>query len=181
MLQGSSLELFCTQSDLLSLFDLVEASSALTYAQTGLWEVAVAKLYASGRDLPNLGISILGETSTEASYLVLEAGQTANVEAVPQRNGGVLYAVDQMLNPDTVVLKPGGIYRHECVIAGQLAAISTSSASQALFVRFSRAIRQTFSKHRSYWIGVEAHDLWKNGMRLTIGATVPSQFDLREE
>ncbi len=90
----------------------------------------------------------------------------------------MLYAVDQQDNPDSVVLKPGGLYGRDCLIAGQLSTMSASPVSIALFQRFARAIRSDFKKVRSYMVGPEALRLWKAGTRLTIAVSASRQFDL---
>jgi hypothetical protein len=42
----------------------------------------------------------------------------------------------------------------------------------------SKAIRKNFQKVREYFVGPEALDLMASGVRLTLDATTPPEFDL---
>jgi len=50
----------------------------------------------------------------------LRAEATPIPRSVPQKRGGVLYAIDQVVNPAPVVVKPGGLFEDSCTIAGQV-------------------------------------------------------------
>jgi hypothetical protein len=93
----------------------------------------------------------------------------------------MLYAVDQVANQDTVILRPCGIFRDAAVIAGRIGTVSLSARSVELMHAFVAVIRKDFVKVQSYWVGPGAHGLMRAGMRLTIGVNASRSLDLREK
>ena len=179
MSKSRSLQLFCAYGDLVSVFGDVEASVDLSYTRTGLFAEAKRPTFRSGKELPDLGISQAGETSREPSYLVWRAGVSPIVRPVAQKAGGTLYAVDQSLNPSSIVLKPGGVYADQCVIAGQLGTICEDEESVELYGKFATAIQDRCQRIGAYWLGPEAVSLLRAGRRLTIGINASTALDLR--
>src|SRR5215831_3515074 len=153
MPQGKSMEIFATRADLLTMLLAVETQGPVTYAQTGLFEEDTPRLFARGADIPSLGISASGSTGRGPFFMAFDPRHPVRASPIPQRAGGVLYAVDQKDNPHTVVLKPGGMYKEECLIAGQIGTISDSSESIALYGRFAKHIKKAFARVRSNWLG----------------------------
>jgi hypothetical protein len=177
MARNRSLQLYATKHDFETLFDIVEAIQPLYYARTGLRCEPTALTFASGKDLPDLGFSGGAGAGSDASYLV---GYTAAFESrlITQREGGVLYAFDQLNNPNTIVLRPGGRYLDACLIAGQIGSTSTENVSEKLYDTFSKNLRKQFARVRAYWVGPEAMSEWRKGLRLTIGVNSSSAYDL---
>jgi len=86
--------------------------------------------------------------------------------------------VDQLVNPDTVVLNPGGVWRGDILLYGRVATVSGSAESQRLMRRFRAAIRSGFRQVRAFWVGPEALRMLHSGKRLTIAEQSPRGFDL---
>jgi len=128
--------------------------------------------------MEGLGISRTGN-HLEPSYLVAPRNVAVAARAVPQRKGGVLFALDQMENPSTFVFQPGGIFEQQCLVAGHIGTIHEDPIGKELLQDFSRAVTRGFKKVRSYWVGPEALTLLDSGVRLvTISAKEPSEYDL---
>src|SRR5262249_28723861 len=98
---------------------------------------------------------------------------------VPQKESGVLFAVDQRSNPDTIVLQPGGRHGNEVILCGMIGTVSSSPISKQLYKDVMTAFRRMFRKQREFLVGHEASEVWNAGVRLTVGAMSPPQFDLR--
>ena len=89
--------------------------------------------------------------------------------------------MDQLANPDTVTLTPGGVWTQDIVLYGRVATASDSKASQELMRRFACAIKKQFTKIRAFYVGPKARELLDKGKRLTIAAQSPRDFDLVRE
>ena len=103
------------------------------------------------------------------------------IQDVPQYSGGILFAVDLMLNGDSIVFSPGGRYSNDVMLYGMIGTLSPppSVASKNLYTFVAKAFRKDFKKVREYFIGPEALDLMASGVRLAMDATSPAEFDLR--
>lgn len=180
MAHPKSLQLFCTRDDILAVLTAVEAGNKLQYIQSGLFEKEGMDIFSCFAEIEDFGTSTYGEPSKDPSYLVFRSDSKPTTRSVPQKAGGVMYAIDQLANPDSVALRPGGMYERRCVIAGQLGTASESAESVALYNVLAKRIRSEFGKIRSYWVGPEATVLFKKGFRLTTAANAPASLDLRD-
>jgi hypothetical protein len=86
--------------------------------------------------------------------------------------------MDQLLNPDSVTLTPGGTRGANIVIAGRVATASDSVASADLMKAFETAFRNTFGKIKAFRVGPEAERLLDSGARLTVATQSPITLDL---
>jgi hypothetical protein len=92
----------------------------------------------------------------------------------------VRYAVDQLANPKTVVLQPGGQFEG-CIIAGQLGTVSDDPTSLELFRFISKQVRRLFTKVKAFYVGKEASELLGRGWRLTANVKAPPLYDLKRD
>jgi hypothetical protein len=129
---------------------------------------------------PDFGVAVNGEHNLEARYLVADRVTPIEVRQVPQSGGGAKYAVDQKINPQTVVFWPGGIFDENCVIAGSVGTVSEGEVSLAIFSLFGIELRRQFKKIKSYHVGRQAEELLDKGWRLTTGTTTPLLYDLKK-
>ena len=97
---------------------------------------------------------------------------------MPQHTGGILFAIDQQLNGQTVALQPGGRFGNEVILRGMLGTISQRSESVSLYRDLARLMRKSLIRQRQFWIGREAWETRSSGVRLAIGASSPKEFDL---
>lgn len=181
MTRARSLQFFCTRQDLLAVLCAVEVGVQLQYVRIGLFENKEANAFLSASKIEDLGISRYGGNAKDAAYLVMRSDVMSTLREVPQKAGGALYALDQLMNPDSVVLRPGGLFADQTLIGGQVGTASGSEESVALYETLGRGLRSACKKVRSYWVGPEARVLWKKGFRLTSGADAPRSMDLSEE
>lgn len=177
----NQLSFYSTPEDIRFILRAVESMVEVQFIPMGLFDtsthVAVPSLAASA----NLGIALTGDSNREQSYLVAPINCMVETRAIPQRGGGTKYAIDQLANPSSIVLRPGGIFGDAAVVAGQVGTASVDVVSSDLFATFSMEIQRQFRKVRSFYVGAEACQLLDNGWRLTSNIKSPSTYDLRRK
>lgn len=195
------LHFFATGADLRPALEAVERAERLRYLPTGLFETP-PQPRDSLLDLPGLGIATTGEWNSEPSYLVTRRDNQVSARRIPQRRGGVLWALDQLVNPTSVRLLPGGVMEREAlleeearlvkrgiavasaverglIIAGKVDTASGDPGSLALFRLFLKEFTKRFRRIQAVWLGPEAEARFDNGARLTCGVGWSIECDLR--
>src|SRR4051812_861655 len=89
------------------------------------------------------------------------------------------WAVDQLANPDSTILRHGGMFKSDILLAGEVRTASRTTAALRLQRAFDAAIRKTFVKIQAFHVGPEAVALLDSGYRLTAAEQSPPEFDLR--
>lgn len=169
---------FATADDLLPIFNAVERRNRLVYTLMGLHESPELSAYHAGRDIATLrDVRHAPNTSVGPAYLVTLVGAHVVVRIVPQRNGSIRHAVDQLLNPDSITFEHGGFLSPEILLNGRVGTVSDSAVAKKLCRAFYAAIAKEFIRVNAFWVGPQAHDLLLKGCRLTMGAD--SSFTLK--
>jgi hypothetical protein len=170
---------FATADDLLPIFSRVEAKREVVYTLTGLLKSRPVDSFTRGVELPTLRRAPdCRSTVCCPAYLVTPAGAKVRVREVPQAAGGVMYAVDQLHNPDSIELNHGGRPQPGVLLAGRVATCTGTEASTGLFRAYANAIARTFTRIQAFWLGPEAQGLLAAGCRLTDSADSPPEYDL---
>jgi hypothetical protein len=102
---------FITKADVENVFSEVESTFDVQYYLMGLFDKPEAVHYCSLLDDPNFGLASFGDWNHINRHLILSKNTKLNVRDVPQRKGGIKYAVDQMLNPKSLEIKLGEFIR----------------------------------------------------------------------
>ena len=170
---------FATAKDISSVLIDLERNESVKYAETGMFDASIPKIYNSHTHIRDLGKAMHPTAVANPCYLVSMASAEINIRPVPQKKGGVLFAVDQLKNPESIAFRPGGKFGSDVILYGMIGTVSQSAVSKSLFMLATKALRQSFTRQEEFLIGPEARELWNNGVRLTIGATSPPEFDLR--
>lgn len=171
--------LFAVPTDWPDVLGSIESDTSLVYVEAGLFDVPILRKHSSFIDIQGLGIALTGERNRERSFLVMKADVEIEVRSVPQRNGKMKYAVDQLRNPKAVVFQPAGLYEGRCIIAGQIGTVSSHADSVGLYRLFLRRISARFTKVKSFWVGKGAKELMAAEARLTSNVRSPESYDLR--
>jgi hypothetical protein len=177
----SSRHFFATASDLHSGLLRFEQQVSVLYVLTGLHDCRSPEVRVSGGAIPNLGQAPSGHAISEPSFLVLRRTTTLVVREVPQRHGGVKFAIDQLANPDSTVFWPGGLFAADVLISGRIATTGTTDAARQLQQLMVRTVTKGFRKVGTFWLGPEAAKMWESGARLTMAVQMPPDCDLRPE
>jgi hypothetical protein len=169
---------FALRDDLLAMLAAVEQTAPLRYVLMGQSPDAELKSFDRGAQIPNLGRARAESAINCASFLVADPSVSLSARS-RMTAGGERFFVDQLINPDTVALAPGGIWNEKILLHGRVATVSQSGPSQDLMRRFKTTIGKQFPKIKAYYVGPGARGFWERGHRLTIAAQSPPEFDLR--
>lgn len=161
-----------TKNDLKLLLQAIESKLALKFITVGLFDSSHIKSKISLNSDNSLGQESL-------KYLIIDRELPFKIRKVPQKDGKMKYALDQLENPKTIVFQPSCEIGEKCLINGEIGTISSDPDSQRLFKLFSKEIRSQFIKIRAFYVGKEAIKLLDNGWRLTHSAETPAIYDLR--
>jgi len=169
---------YATKQDLAPLLSSLEAQQNLQYTLTGMFDVNRLQTYFSYADIPDFGRASHPNAIGNPTYLVSLRGTTLRIQEVPQEAGGICFAISQRLNDDTIIFSPGGWYGNGIILYGSIGTISNDATSKILYNFFAKTFREHFRKVQEFYVGAEALNLAKGGVRLTIGASSPPEFDL---
>lgn len=170
---------YATKEDLLPVLESVEAGSLLKYARTGRFSRSTPEVFLAGASIPEIGTANNDSSIGCESYLILAQLVDIEVRQIQQTDGTTSYFVDQLVNPDTVVITAGGVRTPHVILHGRVATVSDSPQSQKLMKLFASAFRRRFTKVKAFWVGAHALNRLEGGTRLTMAVSSPSEFDLK--
>jgi len=173
-----SIYFFATKRDIEPLLTSIESKHEIKYVRAGNSDSSKVVTLSSGLQIPNLGFAESGDWNHNQWWLVMEPSATVQTRTITLRRGGTRYAIDQRLNPDSIVFKPGGIFQDNVVVAGTAGTISDEPVSNELINLFTRETRRQFTRIRSFFVGPEAEELLDKGYRLTTSITAIKECDL---
>ena len=164
---------FATKADLEPGLKKVEAWLSIKYIEWEFHKTPHVPEYYSALDIPEFGLSIYGGFY-DATYLILPADMKVRARRTPQDSGETLYLVDRESNPEGFWLRPGGWYTKEerrYLIGGEVAGFAQDAEVKRMFSRYIRTLTKGFTMvtdryGRQWWIGPEAMEAFKAGIRL---------------
>lgn len=172
---------FATTADIVSVLSALEVAESLQYTRAGLFNTNRPQCYLSYVDIPEFGRTTHPNAVGNPMYLLSSPEVRIKVRNVPQKSGGVLFAIDQLENPGSIVFRPGGWYGNDVILYGMVGTVSQTAESKRLYVLAAKIVRKHFTKQQEFFVGHEARVAWNAGARLTIGASSPLEFDLKRE
>lgn len=145
-----------------------EEACAIKYVRTGLFDDPDPIVYATYRDIENLGLSLDGRIESLRTYLILECDDDIAVKEVPQRRGGVKYSINSRTTPSSITFTPSGVYEDECIIYGTITGVDvTNEKSKNLYKLFGKHVLKGYENIKSFKVSPEAAKMLDSGMRLT--------------
>ena len=172
---------YALPEDLLAILGLVEARAPVRYTATNTIESSIADSYLAAATIPTLWQPAPFDSGVAGySYLVTPRDSEVRGRRIVLANGGIRYAFDQLMNPDTVELLTGGRHASGAILYGRIATCTDSPASKKLFELLKNTIGKRFRRINAFWVGPNAEDAWRQGARLTQSISSPHEFDLRE-
>jgi len=170
---------FATTEDLQVVLAAVDRrESRVAYALMGQFEHEEVQVLADAKGLPDLGLADKPTGASCRSFLAFEAATPVRARPIDRTDGMRRYAVDQLVNPDTVTLTPAGAWRVRMLLQGRLATVSRTATAATLFKRFRAAFKGRCTPVRGVWVGADALGLLDSGYRLTIAEQAPRELDL---
>ncbi len=178
--QLPSVNFFATAEDLRPVLAAVESTCDLQYLECGMFEQETRPIMSNLFSHASLGTAAEGDANHEPTYLVGHRCTAIKIRPVPQRKGGTKFVVDQLSNPGTIVLRPGGKYLDSAVISGLVGSVKDDPVAKELLSLFLEEIRRRFTAVKGCWVGPGALRNLREGARLTSAITAPSEYDLAE-
>jgi hypothetical protein len=171
---------FATPEDLLPVLLSVESRCPVAYTLCGHVSEPMVDPFSTARDLPTLFHPQPFESAVAGpAYLVTEAGTKVVLRYIRRNDGTERWAIDQLSNPDSTVLRHGGFYGDNVLLVGEIRTAYKTKAAVRLQRAFDGAVRKHFVKIRAYYVGPKAEALLDSGYRLTTAQQSPPEFDLR--
>jgi hypothetical protein len=172
---------FTTLKDITIIIKEIESAYSLKYFQDELSDEKYFSSFNSAFDIPNLGYTEHGDWNLSQSYFVIPKSEVLSIREIPQRKGGIKYAVDENVNKNNIEFKPCGIYtgKENIIVAGRIATISETEFSQQLYKDFATKIKKNFSKIEEFYVGKEAEQKLRSGWRLVTNEKLAMGFDLK--
>lgn len=172
---------FALTNDLLPVLEAVEREQPVRYTKTGNQLDPVFDSWQSVSETWGLGSTNLESAVGSDRYLVTARSCVPKVRCVPCTDGSNRYCMDQLINPDSVTIAPGGTFGPDTVISGGIGTCSDSEFSRSLFALYRREIRRQYRKVRAYWVGPAAHEIFVRCGRLCSAIQSPREYDLAPE
>ncbi len=177
-MRGSSFNFFATTADIANVIKDVEHNHQMFYVKSDLSKDASTQPISTGLSIPALGQAANDDTMHCPAYVVTQSIEAISIRAIPQRSGGVLFAVDQLSCPHSIILRPGGLFDRKAIISGSCGTTTNTDVSKRLFTVWSLAFKDQFRRVRSFMVGPEAERLLDEGFRLTSRMSAPQSHDL---
>lgn len=172
------IDIFATRKDLIDLLVDVESERSIHYVEAGMFVTPEPTQFQSCSQIPVFGAIRVASANLASIYLVADAEISFTIRPVPQRKGGIRYAMDQRMNPDSVALYPGGQFDDRTILAGSIGTCTDSPASLVL-LRTIATLIQKWAEIKSYAVGPEAERILEAGGRLTASLRSPREYDLQ--
>ncbi len=171
---------FATASDLLLVLLNVEAKHAVVYTPfEHVYEPSVEHFHTA-QGLPTLFKTQPYESAVRGpTYLVTEAGTEVSLRQLSRHEGKDRWSVDQFANPDSTVLRHGGLFKDGILLSGEVRTACKTTVALRLQRSFDEAIRKHFAKIQAFFVGPAAEGLLDSGCRLTTAEQCSPEFDLR--
>lgn len=172
------LHFYAVDDDLPSVLRAIEAIEPLQYVLTGNFLDEPRERYDTVAALPRVGIADRETGSVCRSYLVAPKSASIQHRTTTATDGRTRTLIDQLVNHDTVVVRPAGRWRDDLVLAGNISTAWPTDVSASLMKQCASAMRKSFTKVNTYFVGPAAMKALQSGQRLTISAQSPKDFDL---
>lgn len=162
----------------MKLLDFIETSFKLKYVRAGLLDEPPSTK-SSLVDKLDLGIVDHKDWNFNERYLILNRDDKLHVRKVSQKNGGVKYAIDQMKNADSLIISLGGYNKTEnAIIASKITTKDNTSFTNLFFKKLNKFLKANNKKVESFYIGADALNMAKEGIRLTEDARLEETHDI---
>ena len=166
--------------DIEPIIEEIENEFEVKYYNRGLFDSKNIVNYESLLNNSDLGYARSGDWNNLDGYLILPKEAKLKIRKIPQRKGGVKFAVDQLKNHKSIEIKIGGIYRDvdNVNVAGRVATVSDHPFSKSLYKSFATKIKKRFVRIGSFYVSPQAEEKLKKGWRLVTNEKMSKDFDL---
>ena len=175
-----SIDFFALPTDMILLMTAVENATDIPIRLLQFGPVPNARnASAWGVEVnKDLAIAKTRQSITEPQFLVMPRNSPTSVREVRSPGGDIRQIIDQLQNPDSVVIRFGGLLPTGDILQGSVGTSSKSTASTKLMRAFAAAFKLHFPKIRAFYVGPEALEKGRTGCRLTSCLDSALEWDL---
>lgn len=173
-----SLYFFATRNDILPILEEIEKKIPIKYTVAGAFSVAVPldTFFRSAEDA-RVGIPNYPNGLASWGFLITKP-ETQVALSFIQTIYGPRYFVDQLLNPESQILTPGGRWANDIVLEGRIASVLKTPFSSKVERLFRRLASAKFEKIKGIYVGREAAEILDAGGRLASAVNANPDYDL---
>jgi len=156
---GFRLSIAATKADWINLFEEANLIDLLSFYPTSTWafEGIIPMRLGDVHDLGNLKF---GDLIHEDRYLVLPVNEPPLPREIRLNIGGVRYALDQLINSDSFMFSPGGVWEDDCYVPGEISSRHKSGISVLVPKKIRNVLRRKYRYLNGDWIGPECSRLY---------------------
>jgi hypothetical protein len=176
----SRLYFFATGTDAILMLAPLEHELEVEYVEENRLGAPVPQRWKRAADLPSLGHASGDQEILCTSLLIMPTHAEVAVASRIMTDGETRYDVYQSNNPDSALIRLGGLWEDGSLISGHIISSSESALARKMMNVVRRSIKKSFAKIEGYWVGPEALALLRAGTRLCSAVQSPPQYDLHE-
>jgi hypothetical protein len=169
---------FGTSKDLLPIIKDVENRFPIKYFEMGLFDDNKSREYSSIDKVQNFGKPQFGDWNWDIRLMMMPKDSNLVIREVPQRKGGIKYAIDPFKNQTSICFQFGGIVKEGVLLAGTCGTVFLNDFSLNIFKMFSLALKKNFKRIGNFYVGNMAEEKLKAGWRLVTNEKSPKEYDL---
>lgn|SRR5215472_3166934 len=115
----SQIQFFATRNDILPLMERVERRVSVKYVRMGRFLTSRLEVFKRAADLPDIGSACSESAVGCEQFLICDPVLAINLDRANDEERS--YHVNQLYNPDTIVLNPGGLWKSDVLFTACLA------------------------------------------------------------
>jgi hypothetical protein len=169
---------FSTLADIEPIVNIVEKTFSMKYYEMGLFDSSSLCEYDSVFEISNFGFPKVGDWNKDLRLIAIPKEMSLAIREIPQRVGGIKYAIDPLVNHNSICFQFGGVFQEGILLAGNCFTTNPNDFSLQVFKAFSSRVKKNFKKIGSFYVGEEAEVKLKEGWRLVTNEKSPKEYDL---
>ena len=178
-MSGTELHFFLCRNSISAIFKACESKFGLRYTRTGpASPTAGPEAYGSIEKIPGLGASEFGNSVADPRYLITPADVIPKIRTVRLNAGGSRGMIDQLENPDSLVVGFGGMHDSGMLVSGGVSTARAAPFSSGLFAALRSELKSIAKKHKAFWVDEPSLALLRSGTRLTTDVRGSRDSDL---
>lgn len=170
---------FATAIDIQPIMESLESLYQVKYYEMGLFDIKPNSYYDSISEIPNFCIPEYSDWNRDLRVMMLPKSSLLRIREVPQRSGGLKYAIDPLENQVSICFQFGGTYQEGILLGGSCGTSFLNDFSIKIFKEFSLRLKKEFRKIGNFYVGKDAEEKLKSGWRLVTNEKISKDFDLK--
>ncbi|WNJ17193.1 hypothetical protein [Pontibacter sp. G13] len=158
-------------SDLINGLELINSAKSFVLVTAGLRDYALPEFH----EINEIKSVTTGDWNLNHKYLLVPSKDSVNIRNVPQKKGGIKYAIDLKENREACVLIPSGIWQSDNVIAGKIGILEKSDFNESILGSFESFLKNNHLRKK----GIYVSSSLSKGLRLVTSISQPTVYDLK--